>query len=80
MTNAMKLKSALFATLFAGVSGVAMAQAVEFATVDTDSDGMLSMEEVKTLLPDLTDEQLIIADANGDGMLDEAEYQVLTAN
>ncbi|WP_306260105.1 hypothetical protein [Pararhizobium sp. IMCC21322] len=78
MTNAMKLKSTLFATLFAGASTVAMAQGVEFATVDTDGDGMLSMDEIKTLLPDVPDDQLVAADANGDGMLDEAEYQVLT--
>lgn len=77
MTNATKLKSALLATLFAGVSTVAMAQVIEFPTVDANGDGMLSMEEVKTLLPDVSDDQLTIADANGDGMLDEAEYQAL---
>ena len=77
MTNAMKLKSALFAALFAGASTMAMAQEVEFEDVDADGDGMLSMQEVKDSLPDVSDDQLVIADANGDDMLDEAEYEVL---
>ncbi len=79
MTNAMKLKSALVTALFAATSTVAVAQVIEFPTVDANGDGMLSMEEIKTLLPDVSNEQLIIADANGDGMLDEAEYQPLFA-
>lgn len=78
MTNAIKLKSILFATLLTGATGaMAMAQGVEFATVDANGDGMLSMEEIKTLLPDVSDDQLTIADANGDGALDEAEFQAL---
>ena len=35
------------------------------------------MEEVQTLLPDLSDEDLFAADTNADGVLDEAEYQIL---
>ena len=45
--------------------------------IDINGDGVLSMEEVQTLLPDLSDEDLFAADTNADGVLDEAEYQIL---
>ncbi len=78
MTKAMTIKTALFATLFAGFATAAMAQEIEFEDLDTDGDGMLSMEEVTDVLPEISEDQLTIADANGDGMIDEAEYEVLT--
>nr|WP_306263751.1 hypothetical protein [Pararhizobium sp. IMCC3301] len=78
MAHATRAKSILLATLFAGVSAAALAQPVEFTTIDINGDGVLSMEEVQTLLPNLADEDLFAADVNADGVLDEAEYQILT--
>ena len=78
MTQLTGLKTAALVALLTGFASAASAEAVAFSTVDSDGDGVLSMEEVKTVLPDVSDDQLVIADANADGMLDEAEYQVLT--
>jgi hypothetical protein len=78
MTKATTLRTALLATLFAGFATAAMAQEIEFEDLDTDGDGMLSMEEVTDVLPDISEDQLTIADANGDGMIDEVEYEVLS--
>ena len=61
------------ATLAAVIALPAMAQ--DMATMDTDADGMLSMEEMTASMPDMTEETFTSVDTNADGMLDEAEYQ-----
>lgn len=72
------LPKALLASLFGiGLLGAAHAETAAFDVVDTDGDGMLTMDEVKTMLPDLTEDQIALADADGNGMLDPTEYQVL---
>ncbi len=68
----MKIKALL---VFAMTSVAAVAYAGEkpdFAAVDADQDGTVSMDEAKAV-KGLT-EVFLDADANKDGKLDEAEY------
>jgi len=45
----------------------------DMASVDTNADGMVSMEEAQAAYPDLSAEQFSQIDANGDGAIDDAE-------
>jgi hypothetical protein len=68
------------AAAFALVSTAAFAQvASDFATVDADASGDVTLAEANTLWPDLTAELYAAADTNGDGKVDQAEYEVFLA-
>ena len=45
------------------------------AEIDTDGDGMYSMEELQVAHPDLTEETFTSIDTNADGSVDPEEYQ-----
>lgn len=67
---------------FASLSVLSMsAQAAEtdFAMVDTDADGMVSLEEVTAAGWDWSEEQFDEADADGDGALNSEEFAAATA-
>ncbi len=68
----------LLAIIAASMLTVAAAQAAEFAEVDGDGDGMVSMEEAKAAMPDLSDEAFSGADSDGDGSLNEEEFASLS--
>lgn len=70
------------ATGFALLSSAAFAQvATDFASVDADASGDVSITEANTLWPDLTAEAYAAADTNADGKVDQAEFEAyLTAN
>ena len=68
-TNDMKLKLLILAILL-GLGGTA-ATAAEL--VDADGDGVFSMDEVKAVYPDVTEELFVQLDVNGDGALDAEE-------
>ena len=55
----------------------ALAQAMEFATIDADASGTVTWEEVQAALPDLTEEQFQAADADGSGDLSEEEFAAI---
>lgn len=59
----------------AAVLVAAPALAQDMSTLDADGDGMVSMEEMTAVYPDMTEDSFTQADANADGMLDEAELQ-----
>ena len=68
------------AAAFALVSTAAFAQvASDFATVDADASGDVTLAEANTLWPDLTAELYAAADTNADGKVDQAEYEVFLA-
>jgi hypothetical protein len=68
------------AAAFALVSTAAFAQvASDFATVDADASGDVTLAEANTLWPDLTAELFAAADTNADGKVDQAEYEVFLA-
>lgn len=52
----------------------------EFAALDTDQSGTLSLDEVKAALPDLTDAAYAVADVDQNGELDEDEFAALAAS
>jgi len=63
----MKIKSLMLAAL-----ALAASQALA-APVDSDGNGMFSMEEMSEAYPDLTEEQFADIDANEDGEIDQTE-------
>jgi len=68
------------AAAFALVSTAAFAQvASDYATVDADASGDVTLAEANTLWPDLTAEAYAAADTNGDAKVDQAEYEAFLA-
>jgi len=62
-----------------GLSSAAFAQAPsDFATLDTDASGGLSLTEVQAAFPDLTAENFAAADTDGNGELSAEEYATAT--
>ncbi len=51
----------------------AVAMGDTFADMDTNGDGLLTIEEMQAAYPELTAEQFSELDTSGDGALDEAE-------
>jgi hypothetical protein len=63
-----------------GASTAAMAQAAtDFATVDADSSGDVSLTEAQTVWAELTQEAYTAADTDGNGSLNQAEFEALLA-
>ena len=76
------MKKIVLTSLFAlGLSGAAFAQAgaTDFATVDADLSGGISLEEAQVAWPDLTAEAFAGADTDANGELSPAEYEVLVS-
>lgn len=57
----------------------ALAQEADFATVDADGDGIVSMEEATAAGWTWTEDQFNAADADGDGGLNAEEFAAATA-
>lgn len=71
------MKRTILALGLVAFTAPAFAQAADFATADTNGDGLVTMEELKAALPDITAEAATAADTDGDGMLNEEEYGVV---
>lgn len=69
------------ATGFALLSTAAFAQTAptDFATVDADASGDVTLTEANTIWPDLAEDAYKAADINGDGKVDQAEYEAFLA-
>jgi hypothetical protein len=77
------MKKVLVAVLVLGLgSSAALAQAaVDFASLDVDASGAVTLTEAQALWPDLTAEAYAAADANGDARVDQVEFEAfLTVN
>jgi Ca2+-binding EF-hand superfamily protein len=53
-----------------------LAQELEFAAVDTDGSGLVSVEEIEAAGWELSEEEFMEADADADGYLNEEEFKV----
>jgi Skp family chaperone for outer membrane proteins len=64
-----------------GLSTAAFAQAAapDFATVDADASGGVSLAEAQVVLPDLTEEAFTAADIDANGELSAEEFATLAA-
>jgi len=65
-------KLAALSALALGLPALAVAQ----STADTNGDGVLTIEEVQAVVPDVDAEGFSAMDANGDGALDADEIAV----
>ncbi len=64
-----------FATLLTvtGLALPAVAMSATAAEVDTNGDGVLTIDEVQAVFPDVTAESFSAMDVNADGALDDDE-------
>ncbi|MBV7393325.1 hypothetical protein [Mameliella sediminis] len=53
----------------------AFAQDMEGAKLDMDGDGLVSLEEVQAMYPDVSQDDFTGADADGDGLLSAEELE-----
>lgn len=73
-------KIVLSSLVVLGLSTAAFAQAAtDFATVDADVSGGVSLVEAQAAWPDLTEEAFVSADLDANGELSAEEYATLTA-
>lgn len=66
-------KLAVLAFAFSGWSVAAQAETMLPTIADTDGSGAWSLEELRALWPDMTDETFVDVDSNADGSVDAAE-------
>ena len=67
-----KMRKALLA-LAVSTFAVTSALAVELTEIDADNNGVISMEEAKVAMPNLSQEDFTAADVDGDGSLNAEE-------
>ena len=60
------------------VTGLATATIAQSAEIDTNEDGLYSYPELQVAMPDMTEEEFMIIDVNGDGLLDMDEVAAAT--
>lgn len=59
------------------MGGSAFAQGLDFASLDADASGTISIEELQVAIPDITPESFALLDSDGDGVLSEQEFAAL---
>jgi len=57
------------------ISLPAYAMAKNAQEADVNKDGVLSITEVQTAYPDVTEDQFLTLDLNGDGLLEDVEVK-----
>lgn len=50
--------------------------AADYVAADANEDGMLSLEEVQAILPEVTTDLFIAVDTDGDGLINQDELTV----
>lgn len=75
------MKKLLVSALVLALGSTAvMAQAAsDFATVDADKDGAVTLTEAQTVWATLTEDAFKAADTNADSKVDQAEYEAFLA-
>lgn len=72
------MKHLLAGIVAAGFAAPAFAQAPDFASIDVDQSGGLSLPEVQAVFPDTTEEMFQTLDVDGSGDLSPEEYAAAT--
>jgi Ca2+-binding EF-hand superfamily protein len=70
------MKKLLIAAAALGAA-TTLALAADFAEVDADGSGTVSMEEAMAAMPEMTDEAFQTVDADGSGDLSEEEFAAI---
>ena len=65
------------AVLAVSLLTVSAAQAAEFADVDTDADGTITLDEAVAAMPDMTEDAFAAADTDEDGGLNADEFAAI---
>lgn len=74
------MKKLLVSIVAIGFASTAMAQAaVDFASVDTDTSGDISLTEAQAVWPDLAEDGYMTADTDGSGTLSQEEFDAYLA-
>lgn len=73
------LVSVLVLGLGLGATGAMAQAATDFATVDADASGDITLTEAQVVWADLTAEAYAAADTNADAKVDEAEFAAFLA-
>lgn len=74
------MKRLLISIVAIGFSTAVMAQAAtDFAAVDTDTSGDISLMEAQVVWPDLTEDAYKAADLDQSGSLSQEEYEAYLA-
>lgn len=68
----------LAALIGLSATGGAFAQDLDFASLDTDANSEISMEELQVAIPDLTEESFAMLDTDASGALSEEEFAALS--
>ena len=59
------------------VSSTAFAASADFAKVDANGDGRVTIEELSEAMPEVSEEKFKVADANKDGALSPEEFRAV---
>ena len=70
------MKKLVFALSILGLTSMPAFAAMDFATVDADSDGQVTLDEAKAAGIEWTEDQFAAADVDKSGGLSEAEFKV----
>ena len=62
-----------FIALALGMGAMATTAFADVSAMDTNGDGLLTMDEVQASYPEVTADQFSQVDINGDGAVDDAE-------
>lgn len=79
MTKSIRTRAAIFTAILTAITPaivpmVAMADSADSTVeIDTNGDGLLTIQELQAVYPDLTAETFSAVDTNNDGALDDAE-------
>ena len=67
-----------FTVLAVSLLAITAAQAAEFAEVDTDENGKITLDEAVAVMPDLTEDAFKAADTDSDGELNPDEFAAMS--
>lgn len=74
------IKHTLIAVVAAAFAGPALAQAVDFDSIDIDQSGTITLPELQAVLPDVTEETFAAIDTDGSGDLDRDEFAAIVGD